>query len=243
MPRQGWRRLFTAGVTVGLALLFLTVLRKASPSSWTWYLPALGLLLLVLELSLMATRWRDASVRDPLTGLFNRRHLSERLAWEIRRSQRRQAPVSLIIIDVDDFKRFNDRHGHAVGDAVLIAMANLLQETVRQSDWCARWGGEEFAVILPDTDLDGAVMVAERLRSRVQNLRLREFGNLRPTISAGVATCPVHAVAAQDLMNLADTAMYQAKQQKNRVLVAPLPGDPLPPDSSRHDKKRVARTG
>lgn len=228
-----WVVLCMVALTTGLLLWFV---RAASER--LWYLPASLLLACTLIGAHLATRWHEASNRDALTGLFNRRHLTTHMDLQVRRSIRRQQPLSLVVIDIDDFKRFNDQYGHAVGDAVLVALAKLLQETVRQSDWIVRWGGEEFAVVLPNTSQARAVTVAERLRLRAHAVRLREHGNLRVTISLGVATCPEHALSASMLMAQGDAAMYQAKEQKDTVVAA------APPDTNAactSNNKRVAQ--
>lgn len=166
---------------------------------------------------------RQQSIRDPLTGLYNRRYLEESLARELARCKRRGLPLALMMIDVDHFKDFNDQHGHDGGDAVLAAFGRLLQAHVRTEDIPCRFGGEEFVLILPETDLASAKRRAEDIRTevaalRVQHLR-RELGGL--TASIGLAIAPDHASDASDLQRLADEALYRAKRAgRNRVEVA-----------------------
>ena len=156
---------------------------------------------------------------DGLTGLANRRHADEALASELARAERLGGPVGLILADVDDFKNVNDRHGHPTGDIVLRDLAEALRETVREIDTAARWGGEEFAIILPGTDLDGAAQVAERIR---ETLAAREIVSvdgvpLHVTASFGVAASSA-TTTMQQLIEAADGSLYRAKHAgKNRV--------------------------
>lgn len=161
---------------------------------------------------------------DPLTGLHNRRYLMETLATEVERSCRTDIPLSLVMIDIDHFKRVNDTYGHQVGDAVLVAIAALLQGQLRPYDTAARFGGEEFVLVLPSTELMAAGAVAERLRKLTANLSFAKEGaaDLELTISAGVAVVsPGSIVNADDLIRQADTALYRGKQDgRNRVVLA-----------------------
>jgi diguanylate cyclase (GGDEF)-like protein len=156
---------------------------------------------------------------DGLTGLANRRHADEALASELARAERLGGPVGLILADVDDFKTVNDRHGHPSGDIVLRDLAEALRETVREIDTAARWGGEEFAIILPGTDLEGAAQVAERIR---ETLAAREIlsvdgAPLHVTASFGVAASSA-TTTMQELIEAADGSLYRAKHAgKNRV--------------------------
>lgn len=158
---------------------------------------------------------------DPLTQLPNRRHFVESLEKEFQRAERYTNPLGLLVIDIDHFKRVNDSHGHLVGDKVLRDVAGILAYGLRQSDIAARFGGEEFAVLLPETDLDGAMLVAERYRLEVAG---REFKaddlSLRITVSIGVASLPrTTAVDATELLRKADAALYRAKDEgRNRVV-------------------------
>lgn len=155
------------------------------------------------------------SVTDQLTGLFNRRRLMEVLAAEIQRSRRHEHAFSLLIMDVDHFKKFNDAYGHLAGDRVLAGVADVLREVTRDIDLAARYGGEEFVAVLPETDLDEAVDVAERIRSA---LAARIFEGRRVTLSAGAAEFPRHGEDAQSLLAAADAALYRAKEEgRNRV--------------------------
>jgi diguanylate cyclase (GGDEF)-like protein len=157
---------------------------------------------------------RRQVVTDHLTGLYNRRYFSNRAGEEIERSLRHQAPLSVLMIDIDRFKDFNDTYGHATGDRVLQTVARAMQDALRTSDICARYGGEEFAVLLPSTPGDKAYYVAERVRRTLSGTRYTGLGlppEVNITISVGVATCPRDATVLDELMELSDKALYQAK--------------------------------
>lgn len=157
---------------------------------------------------------------DGLTGVANRRHADEVLATELARAERFGGSVALILADVDDFKEINDRYGHPTGDAVIQAFAEALRETVREIDVAARWGGEEFAVVAPGTDLDGAVQLAERVREAVaeREIRAADGSRIAVTASFGVAAFPAERTRVT-LVAAADEALYRAKRRgKNRVV-------------------------
>lgn len=165
---------------------------------------------------------------DALTGIANRRAFDRALERELRRARRDGQPVSLIILDVDGFKRFNDTNGHASGDQALRLVAQTLDETFRRGgDLVARYGGEEFAVILPGLDAHRASLYAERLRRRIWRLAIAYDSSPtaeRLTISGGVATAPDPIVATPDeLLGAADGALYRAKRLgRNRIATAPV---------------------
>jgi diguanylate cyclase (GGDEF)-like protein len=163
------------------------------------------------------------AVTDALTGLANRRQFYEVLGREYERAQRFGQPVSLILLDIDDFKLINDSRGHLAGDAVLHSVAATLAEVIREIDLAARYGGEEFAVLLPQTGPEGAANLAERLRSEIAARSIR-FGTEEitgVTTSFGVAAGPVHDQTQIDLIASADAALYQAKREgKNHVTVS-----------------------
>ena len=162
-----------------------------------------------------------ASLTDPLTGLANRRHFDQVLAEATAEAEGAMKPLSLLLADIDEFKRFNDRHGHQLGDHVLRLIAAALRQNVKGQDLVARYGGEEFAIILPNTDLKQAVTVAERLRQAVaanEILKRPSGENLgRASLSIGVAT--LHASEPQALIEVADACLYAAKKAgRNRVV-------------------------
>lgn len=167
----------------------------------------------------------DLAVRDGLTGLLNHRRLQERLKEELSRSLRYHHPMTLLMIDVDYFKRYNDTYGHQQGDELLRQLAQILQRNVRQSDIVGRWGGEEFAIILPETDKQSATTLAQRLCEVVANTPFPGHPGgapVRCTISIGVASYPDDALTSSELVAAADAALYRAKRYgKNRVVVAP----------------------
>lgn len=167
---------------------------------------------------------QNQSIRDPLTGLFNRRYLEESLTRELHRAQRSQQPLSLIVIDVDHFKRFNDTFGHDAGDAVLRELGRFLQSNVRTSDVACRFGGEEMVLILPETSLADARQRAEQLRQGVKQITIKHHQSLGTiTISLGVACFPEQADSREALMKAADAALYRAKAEgRDRVATADL---------------------
>lgn len=167
---------------------------------------------------------QDMATHDPLTGLFNRRALEERVLHEVNRVNRYGEPLSVLMIDIDYFKKVNDSFGHAAGDIVLTAIARTLLETVRNTDTVARYGGEEFVVLLPMTGLHDAHALAERLCQRVagSDINWGDGQLIRVTVSIGVSAASASGNTSWDaLIDAADAAMYAAKQSgRNRVSVA-----------------------
>jgi diguanylate cyclase (GGDEF)-like protein len=172
---------------------------------------------------------------DPLTGVWNRRHFERRLEEELARAQRSEASLSLLMIDVDDFKAFNDTHGHTAGDAVLRGVSRSINSAVRTGDIVCRYGGDEFAVILPRTDVVEALSVAGRICQRVAATphTLEGEGTKHFSISVGVSSYPVIATSRQELVDQADRAMYEAKYSEvSQICLAEatttMPEAPLP---------------
>lgn len=163
------------------------------------------------------------AIRDALTGLFNRGFMEEALAIELRRAQRRNSSIGVMLLDVDHFKRYNDTYGHAAGDAVLRGIGGLLQRTVREGDMPCRYGGEEFVVILPGADLATTQQRAEALRASIEQWQpeAAEADSAPVTASIGVACYPQHGLTWQAVLKRADQALYAAKHAgRNRVLTA-----------------------
>ena len=162
----------------------------------------------------------SSALRDPLTKLFNKRYLLDRLDSELKFARRHETWLTLMMIDIDHFKLINDTHGHLAGDAVLVHFANVLQHSVRNEDVVSRWGGEELAIVLRATPIDPAVALGERLRKLVeQTLVVHKGHQLRATISIGVAGFPQAKVeTVEQLVEAADQALYRAKNAgRNRV--------------------------
>ncbi|TAM56438.1 MAG: diguanylate cyclase [Acidobacteria bacterium] len=181
----------------------------------------------LLSLSVSNIRLREKlsvqSIRDPLTGLFNRRYMEESFQKEISRAARRQEPIGVVMLDIDRFKTFNDLHGHAAGDAVLVALAAFLKQRMRGADVACRYGGEEFVIILPECSLDNAMKRAGQLAEELRTVRVSYAGEtLGPvTVSVGVASFPLHGARPDALLGAADAAMYRAKQEgRDRVVRA-----------------------
>jgi diguanylate cyclase (GGDEF)-like protein len=175
----------------------------------------------VTELSRRVSILAWLSQTDPLTGITNRRGLDERLATEIQRAARFGHSLSIALIDVDDFKRVNDTYGHAAGDQVLRRLATLLVRELRTIDVIGRYGGEEFLVILPETDLDGAATAAARLLTAVRTDAHRYLGRgSNITVSIGIAAFERDGRTSAELLDAADRALYQAKRRgKDQVVI------------------------
>lgn len=165
---------------------------------------------------LRVSKEKSAAIHDPLTGLGNRRAFDSALNHELARMKRTGGPVSLIMCDIDHFKKVNDALGHQTGDLVLKEMAEIIKTSCREMDVPARFGGEEFVILLPDTSLEGAALAAERLRAAVEAHAFPGAGHV--TVSLGVAQTSEHP---EELVNQSDQAMYAAKRGgRNRVSVA-----------------------
>jgi diguanylate cyclase (GGDEF)-like protein len=175
------------------------------------------------ELQKALRETRELAITDPLTGLHNRRYLWELLGRELLKARRNRTPVAAILADIDHFKRFNDSWGHEAGDLVLKRVADVIREHVRGSDIGCRYGGEELAVILPETTLEVAVERAERIRRGIAAVRLDYEGEQLDAVTSsfGVAIYPQHAGDAEELLRAADEALYEAKKAgRNRVVVS-----------------------
>lgn len=159
-------------------------------------------------------RMRSLAFTDPLTGCTNRRRGEELLNLEVQRGRRYDRPLSLIMFDIDHFKRINDKYGHAVGDAVLRSITHSIRLNLRSNDCLVRWGGEEFMIIAPELSLAGAIQLGDRLRQSILGLRI---ANIKPTASFGIASYRT-GESADMVLRRVDAAMYQAKAQgRNRI--------------------------
>ena len=165
---------------------------------------------------------REESYLDELTGLYNQRYLPMALGHEINRSQRERTPFTLLFLDVDYFKMVNDGRGHLVGSKLLIELGKVLAAQVRACDYCFRYGGDEFIVLLSNAGPEGSLKVAERIRRAVEQTTYHVEGhNLNLTVSIGLASYPQHASDAAGLIHIADQAMYDGKRKsRNIVFVA-----------------------
>jgi diguanylate cyclase (GGDEF)-like protein/PAS domain S-box-containing protein len=182
----------------------------------------------ILSLSIWNIRLRETlshqAIRDPLTGLFNRNFMEEALQREIFRASRLRTSIGIVMVDVDRFKRFNDVHGHAAGDQVLVELANLFRWQLRRGDIVCRYGGEEFVLILPDSTIEKTAWRANELREGVKGIRVtyagQEIGPI--SVSMGVSALPIHGTRPTDLLRAADLALYRAKQEgRDRVVCQP----------------------
>lgn len=166
---------------------------------------------------------RDQSIRDPLTGLFNRRFMQESLDRELQRAHRKKRPLAVVFVDLDHFKRFNDAFGHDAGDLILRTVADLFRRHFRGDDVICRFGGEEFAIILPEASAKDAAKRAQALRSEAKKLAVRHQGQILDsvTLSVGVAAFPEHGSTSEEILRMADQCLYQAKAEgRDRVTLA-----------------------
>jgi diguanylate cyclase (GGDEF)-like protein len=165
---------------------------------------------------------RIQSIRDPLTGLFNRRYMEESLEREIHRAVRKKSHLGIIMIDIDNFKQFNDTYGHSAGDAMLREFGQFLNESIRGEDIACRYGGEEFALILPDTSLEVVLKRTEQIRVGVKRLNVNYMGQTigTITISSGIAVFPDNGPTGDAIIRAADAGLYRAKAEgRDRIVV------------------------
>jgi len=177
------------------------------------------LLKLCLERIKLYDELQELSILDPLTKIYNRRHFMFRYEAEFGRAVKFKLNIAFLMIDIDHFKKINDAYGHLVGDAVLREVAGVIRENLREIDFLARFGGEEFSIILPETDKTSAIMAAERISAKVSRERIMVFDEtLSVNISVGVATFPQNTLYPDVLLEVADKALYKAKLSgRNRV--------------------------
>jgi len=180
------------------------------------------------EIALANRKLAELATTDSLTGLLNRRAIYEHLDREFHRSQRYGNPFAVLLLDIDHFKQVNDNHGHAVGDRVLEMVGGILRETVRQTDFVSRYGGEEFLVLAPETPRVNAMVLAERVRARVESTSRAADALPTVTVSIGLAVSDqVDVRQCEELVQLADVALYEAKDGgRNRCVMATEPRRP-----------------
>jgi diguanylate cyclase (GGDEF)-like protein len=166
---------------------------------------------------------RQQAIRDPLTGLYNRRYLFETIEQELSRASRRNQSIGILMVDIDHFKKFNDEFGHDIGDFILSEFGRLIKMIIRNEDIACRFGGEEFTILLPETGRDEAFRVAEKIRIKIRDydfiLKNRSYGPIK--LSVGVVSFPENGKTADHLLKMADNALYEAKQAgRDRVVLA-----------------------
>ena len=215
-----------------------TMILNGLPPDQRGYLPALGISTMLLivggaaiiwdlarEAETANRRWRELSLTDELTGAYNRRYCEIRLRDEIARSERSGNPFAFLLIDVDHFKRVNDEGGHAAGDQVLRDLCHLIREASRATNALCRYGGDELAIVLPETPLGGAMIYAERVRRLVSQATFAAGGPI--TVSIGIAAYPDDGRTSDGIREVADASLYAAKADgRNRVGGVPRPPAP-----------------
>lgn len=202
------------GLFFGLMICVANEVFRRNKIIYVWLLAIIVHAIIWYYLGKIIDRYKQLSYKDSLTGLYNRRYFYEILEMEFKRARRNNISISLLFIDVDNFKKINDTYGHKYGDHVLVKLANTLKKEIRDVDIISRWGGEEFIVLLNDTDIDGSRVVAERLRVAVEKQKFQTD----ITISIGV-TSSDGSISIEKIVSLADDALYKAKEQKNMVIV------------------------
>jgi diguanylate cyclase (GGDEF)-like protein len=213
-------RMAAVGALAGVAIM-ISVLALSRLGMFGWVLSCLITAAGGAAITMLGGHLYAQSITDDCTGLYNRRYLFRRLEQEMQHTRRQGVPIALAVIDVDDFRQYNNRYGHLAGDVVLETVARALRSSVRKGDIVGRWGGEEFALILPGADANEALAVTERVRRQISELIVELGGSckVRVTISGGVAASDKHRqITVRELIQRADLAMYNAKQQKNKVL-------------------------
>lgn len=180
-----------------------------------------------LENAMLYSQAKILTITDDLTSVFNYRYLNNILDRELVRAQRLNSSMSVLFLDLDSFKKVNDHHGHLLGSKILVELAGLLKSAVRKVDAVARYGGDEYIIVLTDTNSKGALIVGERIRQMVEEyvfLEKEEY-NIKLTVSIGVASYPEHGVSKVELLHLADEAMYKGKYGRKNIVYVATPGE------------------
>ena len=200
------------GVALVICLFFV---HSYLADNWQWIFWPILLLVSVISgvvTGVFIERLHQGASKDPLTGLYNRRCFYDRMNYEMEKMKRTKLPLSLALIDIDNFKAINDTYGHLEGDRVLVQLAGIFKSQARSGDTIVRWGGEEFAIILPETDRSGAMVFAERVRRLVES-------NWKYVITVSVGITTVwQEYEAEKIVSIADKALYKAKERKNMVV-------------------------
>jgi diguanylate cyclase (GGDEF)-like protein len=213
--------LSTAGRVVGLVeLISEQPEHRFHADETAWLRTMTNQVAAALENARLVQQLRDAAETDSVTGVYSHRHLQDRLRQETARAARARTPLSVLMVDLDDFKGVNDEHGHQAGDRVLRAIAGALRDAVRGGDVVARYGGDEFVVLMPDTDAAAAAVVAERARSAVGSLAhaMADGSHVRVSCSVGLALYPADGKSSRDLLRKADAAMYEQKRERTSAV-------------------------
>jgi diguanylate cyclase (GGDEF)-like protein len=231
----GLKKRLWAIIIMVVAYMVYTALGDLIPQYWKWIgfralersILTLGfIVILLISLSgiALSERLTTLAVKDGLTGLYNQTYIKARLLEEVQRSERYKSPLSLMMIDLDDFRALNERFGHVVGDKIIREVGELIQASLRASDISGRYGGEEFLIVLPQTSSLDAAAAAERLRKTISGNPFRlgrgEHKTCQMTVSIGVYASPFRDYNIEEIIGLTDAALYRAKKEgKNKVVV------------------------
>ena len=214
--RAGWMVFPLKGKRKKIGYLAIEGLRPEDKDKFTILAQQFALALRRVQLY---AEIEKVAITDSLTELYTRRYAMDRLREELKRASLQKIPMSFLMLDVDFFKRLNDEHGHLTGDQVLREIGRIIQNNIREIDIAGRYGGEEFCVILPDTDQEGAYYAAERMRVAAEKTSIKAYDTkVKVTVSVGTATFPDDGAGMEEIIDKADWALYRAKKQgRNRV--------------------------